>query len=734
MREIKSHPSEIIIQNAHAHNLCIDEVRFPLEGIHVISGPSGSGKSTLVFDIIHREAQYRTLRALHSGVKPIEALPSPASADLGLLPPISAMKHDNHHKWPKSTNIGDVCHITPLLRGFYLKFASLYCPQNEEKLVFYTAATLAEKLMQEHREKRLHCLAPMKAKADYQSLIQELKMQGYARIAIDNHIVLIDDAPLNEPANWSLVIDRLKIQPKYIERLEMAIKSAYQASGHRFVALINGEPYRFYEKPFSIAEQQFIEPPNQYALTPQHQHSMCVQCHGHGTLDDAYCLACNGSGLGRISRLLRHNGHSYSDVLGMPLTQLRSILPESSHSRTISLLRQYIEPLISLGLGHLSIRHPANWLSSGERTRARLAALFNSAMPQSTLLIDEPSLGLDPDNHKLVCEYLLERSKEHPMIIIDHHPKLWEIATNRTELGPGAGVNGGRIVSPSTHPKLNVTFPSTQKTATLCVNDRTIKLSISNLNVICGDSGSGKSRLLRDILSKQNNEFEHVYNLNELHQVQNTRSCVATLTGAWGPIRTLLTHTAEAKIQGMNKSQFSFNTVGGRCESCKGLGIIRHSISGLPEFEQLCASCNGQRFEAHIRKVRYRNRNISEILEMDIQNALQFFSNHPELYPLLTALNEIGVGHLSLGQTSASLSGGETRRIHIAKTLSSAYRKGRTLLGRLYLLDEPTAALHPKDSEVLLRNIAQLCERGATFLCASHEPLLRAHAAQCIQL
>ena len=237
-----------------------------------------------------------------------------------------------------------------------------------------------------------------------------------------------------------------------------------------------------------------------------------------------------------------------------------------------------------------------------------------------------------------------------------------------------------------------------------------------------GASGSGKTVLLRELASESQKYFTNIYHLEKLASQGNKRSCVATLCNLWSPIRELLAKTTEAKLQGLKASQFSFNRKGGRCEHCKGLGTIPFFLPPLPPSEIICPDCRGRRFDSLILGVRFNSYNAHQILELSIESATKLFEFSPILAPKLKALNMIGLGYLSLGQGSNSLSGGEHRRIQLAAILEKCLSLDADLPQTVVLLDDPTAALHPQDAVLLQDCFLELRRAQLTMILSSHNP------------
>ncbi|MAO47100.1 MAG: excinuclease ABC subunit A [Crocinitomicaceae bacterium] len=485
------------------------------------------------------------------------------------------------------------------------------------------------------------------------------------------------------------------------------------------------------------------------------------------------CSSCKGTRLKPISLQFRIADKNIAELGSLDFIKLGEFFQgiESSLSDKQNLIareplkeiRERIGFMIDVGLGYLSLDRPARSLSGGEGQRIRLATQIGSKLTEVLYILDEPSIGLHQrDNQKLIASLQALRDAGNSVIVVEHDEDMMHASDFLVDIGPGAGKHGGQIVvagPPSEH------LGSTSTTAAYLRGDKKIavptkrrkgnkkKLTVKgatghnlkgmNLSIplgtftcITGVSGSGKSSIINQTLypALQNHlhepirnplpykEIKGLKNLDKVIAIDQTpigrtpRSNPATYTGMMDHIRKLFTLLPEAKIRGYKPGRFSFNVVGGRCEDCKGAGLRTVEMNYLPDVHVPCESCGGKRFNRETLEVRYKGKSISDVLDMTISEAYDFFESHPKLKKIIATLKDVGLGYISLGQPSTTLSGGEAQRVKLASELSRA-NTGNTL----YILDEPTTGLHFQDIEMLLDVLQRLVNLGNTVVVIEHQ-------------
>jgi excinuclease ABC subunit A len=419
--------------------------------------------------------------------------------------------------------------------------------------------------------------------------------------------------------------------------------------------------------------------------------------------------------------------------------------------------------LSNVGLDYLTLERTANTLSGGEAQRIRLATQIGSALVGVLYVLDEPSIGLHQrDNDKLIATLKKLRDLGNSVIVVEHDEATIQAADYVIDVGPGAGEYGGEIIAHGTPAQIkksaksltgqylcgkkSIAIPKNYRSGTgkslKIINAR--EHNLKNINVefplgkfiaITGVSGSGKSTLMSDILARALNKkfyrakdepgkhdriegLEYIDKVIDIDQSpigRTPRSNPATYTGAFSPIRELFAELPEAKIKGYKAGRFSFNVVGGRCEACAGDGLVKIEMQFLSDIYVECDVCHGQRYNKEALEIYYKGKNISDVLNMTVEEALQFFKNIPAIYQKLQTLHEVGLGYIKLGQSATTLSGGEAQRVKLATELSRR-ATGRTL----YILDEPTTGLHFDDIKRLLHVLNQLADKGNTVLIIEH--------------
>ena len=496
-----------------------------------------------------------------------------------------------------------------------------------------------------------------------------------------------------------------------------------------------------------------------------------------GVLDDidekVVCPVCHGSRLNENALCFKIDGLDIADVSAMELSELlewiRSLSgklsgKESAIARDIiKELDDRVEFLVNVGLEYLSLDRPTASLSGGESQRIRLATQIGSRLVNVIYVLDEPSIGLhQKDNRKLIASLKRLRDAGNSVIVVEHDEETMRSADYLVDLGPGAGELGGKLCYSGPCPGIGeqggsatldfltgadiIPTPSQRRPG----NGKVLSISgargnnLKSLNVsfplgcmigISGVSGSGKSTLINETLMPAlKNLVQHsrlrplpfgslegVQNIDKVIEIDQSpigrspRSNPATFTGVMNDIRDLFEDTPDAKVRGFKAGRFSFNVDGGRCPECKGAGIKVIEMNFLPSVNVVCEQCGGRRYKEDTLEVKYKGKNINDVLEMSVSEACEFFKASPRIAPKLKALEDVGLGYIRLGQSSVTLSGGESQRMKLAAELSRK-ATGKTL----YMLDEPTTGLHAKDVKQLLDVLGKLVDQGNTVIIIEH--------------
>ena len=475
--------------------------------------------------------------------------------------------------------------------------------------------------------------------------------------------------------------------------------------------------------------------------------------------DKVVCPVCHGTRLNEQTRCFRIDGKDISQVSAMEISALSDwlkSLPGKLGAKENAIARDIIRELgdrvqflLDVGLDYLSLDRPSATLSGGEGQRIRLATQIGSKLVNVIYILDEPSIGLHQrDNRKLIASLKKLRDEGNTVIVVEHDEETVNSADWTVEVGPGAGENGGHIcysgparplrnpnVTPQTRRPGNGRYLTIRGASGNNLKDIDVSIPLGKMVGISGVSGSGKSTLVNETLMpalkgkftrlKQKplpyGSLEGVENIDKVIEIDQSpigrtpRSNPATYTGVFDDIRKLFEDTPDAKVRGFKAGRFSFNVAGGRCEECKGAGIKVIEMNFLPSVNVVCDSCGGHRYKEDTLAVKYRGKDISQVLDMSVSEAYEFFKPFPKIAPKLKALVDVGLGYIRLGQSAVTLSGGESQRMKLASEL---FRKatGNTL----YMLDEPTTGLHPEDIRVLMGVLDKLVDQGNTVMIIEH--------------
>jgi excinuclease ABC subunit A len=711
------------------------------------------------------------------------------------------------------------------LRLLYVKLGVQHCPDCNVPVTPQSFDAIVGQVMRDLKGQHVGVLAPMvvNRKGVYTDLAKWAGARGHSHLRVDGAFLPTSKFPRIErfkEHTIELPVADVVVRPEHEEALRAALKVALE-HGHGVVTLLwpldrlkDGaargtldvalEHRSFSTKRACASCGTSFPEPDPRLFSYNSKHGWCPACFGTGlklTGFDAEqsgeeiwwnawyegettpCEACHGQRLNRTALAVRFADRSIAELAQLPVSDARQFFQQLELSGrgaeiardAVAEIRSRLSFLEEVGLGYLALDRAAPTLSGGEAQRIRLAAQLGSNLQGVAYILDEPTIGLHPRDNRILLDALQKlEAKGNTLVVVEHDEDTIRRARHLVDIGPAAGVRGGRVVAqgslvdlinapesttgkwlknPLQHPMLgrrrvNGSGGRIAVRGARLHNLRKVDASfpLDRLTVVTGVSGSGKSSLARDVLlanlqgragqrGRQDpwvgcDAIDGWQSLDRVLEVDQTpigktpRSCPATYIGFWDAIRKLFADTLEARARGYGASRFSFNTAGGRCEACEGQGMRTIEMSFLPDVKVLCDVCGGARFNEETLAVTWRDKSIGDVLRMDIDDAAGFFAAHRSISHCLKLLQDVGLGYLTLGQPSPTLSGGEAQRIKLVAELSKVRddvtRRGQKAPSTLYVLDEPTVGLHMADVDRLIRVLHRLVDAGNTVVVIEH--------------
>jgi len=803
-----SESGKIIVKGARTHNLKNITVEMPRNKMIAVTGLSGSGKSSFAFDTIFAEGQRRYVESLSSYARQfLHQMQKPDVDEIVGLSPAISIDQKSRSNNPRST-VATITEIYDYLRILFARIGKphcLICNREIKKLskeeiletIIHTVTHL--KSPQKSKEilgvnvtnDKVKIFSPLVVgrKGEYYQLLYDLLEKGYEYVKVDGELKKLRNQIIlskNKKHDIDVLADEFYIsefkdkKSGIKERLSDAVEKSIEES-KGLVKIETPEETKMISVKFMCPYDGYSYPeiePRLFSFNSPY--GACPQCHGLGTKDffsDELCELCHGKRLREEALHVLIGGINIVDYTAKSISDAKDFIQSlkmTDLEKEISfvMLREIIsrlEFMINVGIEYLSLDRRANTLSGGEAQRIRLASQLGSGLVGALYVLDEPTIGLHQrDNDKLIGTLVELRDLGNTIIVVEHDEDTMYSSDYIVDIGPGAGVHGGKVVVSGYMDELLTAKDNKSGSITLDYlrGDKKIDIpkkrrdqdkgklkvrggkifNIKNMDVnvplgkfvtITGVSGSGKSSFIYEILYKNlQARLERKLRSNETHNCgsfsgaeyvgrtimidqspigRTPRSNPATYTGSWTFIRDMFATTVMARERGWKANRFSFNVKGGRCENCQGNGTIEVEMHFLPTVYVPCDVCHGKRFTKETLEVKYKGKNIHQVLEMTVEEALEFFVDLPAVYDRLKCLNEVGLSYLKLGQSATTLSGGEAQRVKISSEL---YRPG--LHKTIYFLDEPTIGLHYEDVKKLIEILQKLVDNGNTVVVIEH--------------
>ncbi len=809
---------KIIVKGARTHNLKNITVEMPRNTMIAITGLSGSGKSSLAFDTIFAEGQRRYVESLSAYARQfLHKLQKPDVDEIIGLSPAISIDQKSRSNNPRST-VATITEIYDYLRILFARVGKPHClvcgrlieRTSKEEILETVLKTVTEKTSRAKKvfgvditDAKIRVYAPVVVgrKGEYYQMLYDFLGKGYERVRIDGVVhklrdqivleknkkhdidVLVDEIYVSEFKEGTST-DAVKTNENARERLSEALERAVQEAE----GLIKIE-YPSAEKtpnetlmsvrfmcPYDGFSYPEIEPRLFSFNSP---YGACAACNGLGTesiWSDAPCKTCHGARLRDEALNVKIGDKSIVDITTMSIEHAVPYFKDielTDVERDIAkvVLKEIgarLSFMVNVGIEYLTLDRRANTLSGGEAQRIRLASQLGSGLVGALYVLDEPTIGLHQrDNDRLIKTLVRLRDLGNTIIVVEHDEDTMYASDYIVDIGPGAGVHGGKVVvsgymddllSAKKNPSGSLTLAylrGEEKIDTpgkrrepkgklmvrgghaFNIKNMDVDVPLGSLNAITGVSGSGKSSFMYEILHKnlaaryemrtrtnepinckefKGSEYAGRVILIDQSAIGRTpRSNPATYTGAWTHIRDMFAAEPESRARGWGAGRFSFNRPGGRCEACEGNGEIAVEMHFLPTVYVTCDVCNGKRFTKETLEIKYRKKNIHEVLQLTIEEAVDFFKDIPAIEDRLKTLMDVGLGYVKLGQSATTLSGGEAQRVKISSELYRAH-----IQKTIYLLDEPTVGLHYEDVKKLIDILQKLVDKGNTVVVIEH--------------
>ena len=770
----------ITIVNANENNLKGITLNIPTNKLIVVTGVSGSGKSTLVYDVIFQEARRRYLESFSANAQQFMGkLNRPKVQFIGGLSPAIALQQKHMVNSPRST-VGTLTEIYDLLRLLFARAGNYKEVHNFEinrSLFSFNspkgACTKCKGLgLEDWIDAEL--LIADKSKTIRNGAFTMTTPSGYivySQVTMDVLNQVCQAEGFNVDIPWK---DLLPEQKNIILYGSSKIKVPF--GKHTLESRMKWSGIT--AKPRDEGYYKGIIPVMEEILTRDRNPNVLRFARTKA------CTACNGARINNNALQVKVFNKNIAELSNLSINELISFFTKNILNEKSQVVKKIINEIVKtaqtiqkLGLGFLSLNRASGSLSGGETQRLRLAKLVATQMRGILYVFDEPSVGLHPEEVKNLLEVLFQlKNNGNTVILVEHNQQVMQNAEWIIDMGPEAGNKGGEVLFngkakdffntkeiglSKTLLHLKKQFPfkenSVNNSNFITINGASannlknidVKFKLNAINVVTGLSGAGKTSLVDYTLSRyfaqkfsggkdKPGKFQQITNHEFIQQLQvinqkpigkTPRSNPATYTGLSDELRNLFASLPQAVESGLKKNHFSFNTKGGRCEKCEGAGYEQIGMQMLGSVEIVCSRCNGKQFKSEILEITYRQKSIADIYNLTIEEATAFFKNESKILKYLNPLMNVGLGYLKLNQRSSTLSGGEARRVKLAKGLVKIPKKHT-----LYIIDEPSSGLHAHDIHVMLNNLETLIKLGHTIVLVEQNPIFIKNADHLIEL
>lgn len=803
MKTANNKVTQIEVRGGNVHNLKNIDVNIPLNKFVAISGPSGSGKSSLAMGILYAEGSRRYLEALSTYTRRrISQSKQSDVKEIRHIPSAIALRQRPNVPSERST-VGSMSEIFNVVRLIFSRLGSTICPNGhriQPSLKIAQAMDLpggADSKMGIIKCPTCGVEFMAKSAEDFAfnsgGACKRCHGTGKVRQLDENQLIGDENQTLAEGAVASWHLPGRNFMPTVAETLGVRINIPYKdLTDHEKDIVLHGAKKQYpvdfrtstgrvfhtdktlYENAYEAVYDSLKSVKSERAIKKVNQFfhfSVCPVCHGTRLNPDLLSQLVGGANIAQVADLslskLRDWENQTKELLPSEMQAMANVLFQN--------LTETLHPLLELGLDYLTLSRSGNTLSTGELQRIQLAKTLRTQTTGVLYVLDEPSIGLHPDNIRgMIRVFKALIAQGNSLVVVDHEVDIIEAADWVIEVGPGSGDAGGEIIAEGTpedlrHQASSLIGPFMSGTANIMhekvptskngkllttqvkvdhyfnLHDIDVKIPGNEITAVTGFSGAGKTSfiinsLVPAIMAKQQGrqlpkqiqflktKLSNVVTVDSKPIGKNSRSSLSTYTSIMDNLRRLFADLPESKKKHYGVAYFSYNNKQGACEHCGGVGTISLDIQYLPDMEEVCPYCHGTRYKDEIQKIHWRGYSLVDLLNLSVKQALEVFKDVPKIEKQLQLLDEIGLDYLHLGESTPSLSGGEAQRLKLVNHLNKKQE------GTLFVFDEPSIGLHPNDVQTLLGVMNRLKQKGATIVLITHDLDLMANADYMIDL